>query len=581
MSDDPPPPPKGVESADPCSRAAPLIERAPLPMVEVEGAAHIVCFVNPAFCRLLQKTPQELVGRPFGEIVCNGDRCVPLLDRVYETGEFETHVELDGSEANPAYWFFAMWPALGKDAQPERVVIQLTRSSHFHQNVAAMNEALMLSAVRQHELREAAERSNAQLQVEIAERKVAGDVLHDAVDRLEAAQRAAEQGSRAKDDFLAALSHELRTPLTPVLLIAAALREDGRLPPEVREQLGMIERNIGLEARLIDDLLDLTKISHGKLEFRPEPCDAHRLIAFAMDIVQAEAAAKGIVVRCSLQAEHSALTADPTRFQQVIWNLLRNAVKFTPAGGDVCVRTRNETGASGMPWLRVEVADSGIGIPAERLEEIFQPFDQGGLTGDHRFGGVGLGLAIARAVVDLHKGRISARSGGRNRGATLIVELPCATIAPVQLPDGMRSASTSLPQDSTSTTARTGAALRILVVEDHVSTLHVLRWLLERDGHQVTTAATVGAALAAAAAKTFDLVITDLGLPDGTGTDLMRKLRATQALQGIALSGYGMDEDVARSEAVGFVTHLTKPVAIADLRRAIASLPPVEAREDE
>jgi Signal transduction histidine kinase len=550
-------------------------------MVEVEGPKHVVCSVNAAFCRLLQKTAGELVGRPFCEIVHNGERCASLLDRIYQTGEFEMQVEPDDSGPDPAHWLFAMWPALGKDEKPERVVIQLTRSSHFHKNIAEMNEALMLAALRQHEMREAAEKSNARLHVEVAERKFAGDAMRRAIDQLTAAQTASEQGSRAKDDFLAALSHELRTPLTPVLLTAASLREDSRLPAEVREQLGMIVRNIGVEARLIDDLLDLTKISQGKLEFRPEFCDAHPLILFAVEIVRSDAAAKDIEIVCSLQAEHSGLTADPTRFQQVIWNLLRNAVKFTPEGGKVFVRTRNEVYADEVRWLRIEVADTGYGIQPEQLEEIFLPFNQGGLAGDHRFGGVGLGLAIARSVVDLHEGRISAQSDGRNRGATFIVELPRAALASSQPSGELRPASTSLPSASMSEKSKAVAALRLLVIEDHASTLEALRYLLQKDGHHVTTAGTASAARTAAAGAIFDLVISDLGLPDGSGIDLMRELRTKHALRGIALSGYGMNEDIARSSDAGFVAHLTKPVAIAELRHVIASVLPADTREAE
>lgn len=559
--------------ADRKSRASPLIERAPLPMVEVEGPEHTVCFVNPAFCSLVGLTSEQLVGKRFTDIVHNGRCCLPLLDRAYQTGEPGTHVEPDESQSNPAHWLFAMWPALGADREPERVVIQLTRSAHFHQNVAAMNEALILGSLRQHELREIAEKSNAQLQTEIAERKVAGIALHDAIDHLREAKSAAERGSRAKDDFLAALSHELRTPLTPVLLTAATLREDPRLPPDVREQMGVIERSIGLEARLIDDLLDLTKISRGKLEFRPEPCDAHQLIAYAVDIVRADANAKDIVINCSLSAKSAWLIADPTRFQQVIWNLLRNAVKFTPPQGRVSVRTRNETNESGVSWLRIEVSDTGIGIPPERLEEIFLPFDQGGLTGDHRFGGVGLGLAIARAVVQLHSGRITAQSGGRNHGSTMVVELPGAmTTQAAASPPATTRPSTFPPRSSSTPPPLASGTLRLLIVEDHVNTLEALRSLLQKDGHQVTIAISVSKALAAAAANTFDLVISDLGLPDGTGVELMRELRNRYGLQGIALSGYGMDDDIASAHRAGFATHLTKPVAIAELRRVIAGL---------
>ena len=181
-----------------------------------------------------------------------------------------------------------------------------------------------------------------------------------------------------------------------------------------------------IQDRLIDDLLDLTSITRGKLQLRPQRCDTHALIGLAIEIVQPEANAKEITLARMLDAPHSGLVADPARFQQVIWNLLRNAVKFTPHGGRISIRTRDEKTPGGARWLRIEVADSGIGIDPAQLDKIFAPFDQGGLTGDHRFGGLGLGLAIARSVVELHGGRISAHSEGADRGATFVVELPVA-----------------------------------------------------------------------------------------------------------------------------------------------------------
>jgi len=381
------------------------------------------------------------------------------------------------------------------------------------------------------------------------------------------------RASRAKDDFLAALSHELRTPLTPVLLTAAALRDDDRLPADVREQLGMMERNIALEARLIDDLLDLTTIERGKLQLRLQPSDAHSLIGLAIEIVRDSARAKDLVIVRDFNAAHSTLRVDPARFQQVVWNLLRNAVKFTPTGGTITVTTRDEVSPAGIPWLRFEVADSGIGIEPGNLEGIFKPFEQGAHTGSHRFGGLGLGLAIARAVVELHGGNISAHSDGPNRGATFVVKMAGAT----EVRSGVAAGDPPLRADASpgpalpGPTAATGLPLRLLLVEDHESTLKTLALLLRRDGHHVVTAVDLASARAAAAAGQFDLVVSDLGLPDGSGIELMEHLRAIHGLRGIALSGYGMEEDVARSREAGFVTHLVKPVAIADLRRALAA----------
>lgn len=382
-----------------------------------------------------------------------------------------------------------------------------------------------------------------------------------------------EQASRAKDNFLATLSHELRTPLTPILMTAAVLRDDERLPEDVCAQITMIERNIALEARLIDDLLDLTRIAKGKLPLRPQLCDAHSLISLAMEIVRDEAQEKGLVLERDFKATQCGLMADPSRFQQVIWNLLRNAVKFTPKGGRISIRTLDEREADGNR-LRIEVVDSGIGITEDVIETIFQPFDQGAVGGDHKFGGLGLGLAIARAIVDLHQGSITAESTGLNQGSTFIVELPGATEPPVGIAsqhlarngqDG--DASLGLKEEK-----EPGVPLSILLVEDHPATLQVLSRLLVRHGFRVTPVSTIADALNEASSKVFDLVVSDLGLPDGSGNDLMKTLRDTHGLRGIALSGYGMEEDVDRSRKAGFHAHLIKPVDLNQLRRAIATV---------
>jgi signal transduction histidine kinase/CheY-like chemotaxis protein len=440
----------------------------------------------------------------------------------------------------------------GKDPTPEQTT--------------AINEALLISGLRQHELTEVAVKLNEQLEGEIGERKKTEASLSEAIDDLKRAQGNTERASRAKDDFLAALSHELRTPLTPVLLATTALLEDERLPADVHEQLIMIERNIALEARLIDDLLDLTAISHGKLQIHARLCDAHSLIGLAIEIVHQEARAKEIVIEHLFDAKHSGLLTDPARFQQVIWNLLRNAIKFTPRSGKISISTRDEKSTPDKTWLHIEITDSGIGIAPAFLETIFLPFDQGILRGPHRFGGVGLGLAIARAVMDLHGGRINARSAGLGCGATFIVEFPDAVTPPTEVVNVIAK-----PPAGARTVSPTPTGLRLLIVEDNENTIQALSKMLKKDGHHVVTAATVAEALGAAAREKFDLVISDIGLPDGTGTALMTKLRDAYGLGGIALSGYGMEEDFVRSRAAGFVTHLVKPVTIAELRRSIAA----------
>ncbi len=232
-------------------------------------------------------------------------------------------------------------------------------------------------------------------------------------------RREAEAASQAKDDFLAALSHELRTPLNPVLMLAADMATDSTLPEETREDLRLIERNIALEARLIDDLLDLTRVSRGKLQLHLERIDAHQLLKQTEGIVRADLANRSLDLRLELRAQRSHVHADPARLQQVFWNILKNAVKFTPDGGRITVRTANV--AEGR--LSVCVEDTGRGIPAESLPRIFTAFDQGSLHGRHAFGGLGLGLSISKALVDLHRGKLAAESDGADLGAKFTVEL--------------------------------------------------------------------------------------------------------------------------------------------------------------
>ncbi len=383
-------------------------------------------------------------------------------------------------------------------------------------------------------------------------------------EELRNARDQAEAASRSKDNFLAALSHELRTPLTPVLMTTASLADDPRLPSDVREQLTAAQRNIELEARLIDDLLDLTRISQGRLSLRLQPCDSHSLLLFALDIVRDEAQAKNQTLDLDFDSQRPLVTGDPARLQQLFWNLIRNAVKFTPVGGRISIRTSDLPGDR----LAVTIQDSGIGIAPDALERIFKPFEQAGAGPEHqhRFGGLGLGLAIARAIAELHRGSLRAESAGSGQGASFTIELPDTTELPPpskRLHDGAPSQPSTLESD-----ARL-QKLRLLLVEDHKPTLEVLSRLLDRAGHHVTTASSVQAGLEAVSQHTFDGVISDLGLPDGSGLDLMRELKSRYNLRGIALSGYGMEEDLIHSQEAGFLNHLVKPVNFTQLRHAL------------
>lgn len=242
--------------------------------------------------------------------------------------------------------------------------------------------------------------------------------LHTALSAAELARKEAEAANSAKDQFLAVLSHELRTPLTPVLMAAAYIGRDKTLTPDVQEAMRMIQRNISLEARLIEDLLDITRITRNKWELHAEPMDLHTALRQAIEICHPDFEAKKQILHVNLAAAQSRIMGDITRLQQVFWNLLKNASKFTPAGGEIHIRTTNDG-----PQIIAEIDDSGMGIPATVLSRIFKPFEQGDKKFVREFGGLGLGLAISKATIDAHGGILEAASAGQNQGATFIVRL--------------------------------------------------------------------------------------------------------------------------------------------------------------
>ncbi|MGB8352922.1 MAG: ATP-binding protein [Chthoniobacteraceae bacterium] len=377
---------------------------------------------------------------------------------------------------------------------------------------------------------------------------------------LERARQQAEAANRAKDEFLAVLSHELRTPLTPALASASYLESATDIDPaELRQALSLIRRNIELEARLVDDLLDITRISKGKLEVHHSTIDLHETVHHAADMCRSSALNKQIDLTVDAGAAEHYVRGDGARLAQVFWNLILNAVKFTPANGRITLRTSNPKAAI----VRVEISDSGIGIAPEMLSRIFEPFEQGEKALSRNLGGVGLGLSIAKALVEAHDGSITARSDGKDKGATFIIEL--ATIAPKV---AVRKSGDPSPATATQ------RSLRILVVEDHEDTRSVLSRMLGRWGHVVESAATVTEAMEIAVRFETELLISDIGLPDGTGMELLGKLHRERNFPAIAMSGYGMESDLEQTRLAGFLAHLIKPIAAERLKETIAHLFP-------
>lgn len=376
---------------------------------------------------------------------------------------------------------------------------------------------------------------------------------------LEEAYRQAREAHARKDQFLAVLSHELRTPLTPILALVSSPEINQAGPAELEDAFRIIRRNVELEARLIDDLLDLTRIVHGKLDLYLQPVDVHELIGHALEICRSPAAEKHIAITVDLSASRHEAHADPARIQQVFWNLLNNAIKFTPAGGQIFLRTHNST----QDQLQVDVTDTGIGITSERLQEVFDAFEQGGLQVSRKFGGLGLGLAICKALVDAHGGNIIADSPGADQGATFRVALP-ATRSTAPRVEGARPASKVPPA-----VAPDSASCRILLVEDHVDTARILTSLMRRRGYTVDHARNVAEAVSHFKSEPVDIIVSDLGLPDGNGADLIRELRAIRPVPSIVLSGYGEDDALAGSLAAGAQEHLTKPVMWSHFEEAL------------
>jgi PAS domain S-box-containing protein len=491
---------------------------------------HRFTFVNRAYARRYDLEPQDIVGRPIHEIL--GEDAYALirghLDAAIEGARQEFELEVPYSTLGRRWVHVVYEPLRGAGGLVTGLVSVLS-------DITARQRAAQ---------------------------------------ELERARDEAVNASRAKDDFLAALSHELRTPLNPVLLLATDAETNPDLSPEVREDFETIRKNVELEARLIDDLLDLTRITNGKMVLAQQPVDVHVVVRDALSTVEGELASRKVELVLDLAEGRPIVRGDPVRLQQVFWNVLKNAVKFTSDRGRVLVTTSAQPGR-GTFVLRV--ADTGIGITPGELDHIFDAFVQGEHArgvGSHRFGGLGLGLAISRKLVELHSGTISAESEGRNRGSTFVIELPLDLLAE-NGQDGKGAPADPAGFRILAPVAEPAGPKRaILLVEDHAPTRLALERLLQRRNFRVYVAESAAEARARASAEKIDIVISDIGLPDASGYELMAELEERYGLKGIALTGYGMEGDVARSRATGFAVHLMKPVSMQSLDAAIAALSP-------
>jgi CheY-like chemotaxis protein len=382
----------------------------------------------------------------------------------------------------------------------------------------------------------------------------------------------AERNGRAKDEFLEALGHELRAPLNAILGWSR-LMELGRLGLEETRSGGQtIARNARALAHIVDDLLDLSAVSTGKIRVDPEETDVCEIVEAALDILQSSAASKGVVLEKHLTTPECPVFGDPQRLQQVVWHLLSNAIKFTPRGGRAKVTVR-----AIADKCQIIVSDTGAGIADELLPYVFDRFWRTEAPDEHRYSGLGLGLSLAKRLVELHGGTITATSAGRNRGATFTVVLP--RVAPrdnfVDEPSAAGEVREHMASNAALSPQIDLTGLRVLVVDDEPDTLDLLRRVLGDSQAQVAAAPSVEAALATLGTFNPHVLISDVSMPGRDGYELIRAVRSTtspECLPAAALTAYARPEDAARAREAGFQMHLTKPVEPCQLVRLVAQL---------
>ncbi|HEX8709202.1 MAG TPA: ATP-binding protein, partial [Pyrinomonadaceae bacterium] len=418
-----------------------------------------------------------------------------------------------------------------------------------------------------------AQQHAAALQQEVAERKQAEEERAALLIREQEARAEAEQANRTKDEFLATLSHELRTPLTAILGWTHLIRSGKLDEANLTRALETIERNARSQSQLIDDLLDVSRIITGKLKLEFRPVELGSIIEAAIDTVRPMAEAKTIRLEPALETTHCLVSGDPSRLQQVVWNLFSNAVKFTPDGGRIDINLKcNET------HIELSVRDSGIGISPDFLPYIFDRFRQADGTTTRKHGGLGLGLAIVRHLIELHGGSIKARSDGEGLGSEFTVRLPLKFAASGntgRAAEAARAAPGQTPAAPDGLSMLKG--LRILVVDDELDTREVLKGMLVQHGAEVRVSESTAEALDILQLWNPDLLVSDIGMPEEDGYSLIKKVRTLDSsrhgqIPAIALTAYATFEDRVRAEAAGFHMHLAKPVEPEELVNAIAGL---------
>jgi signal transduction histidine kinase/CheY-like chemotaxis protein len=414
---------------------------------------------------------------------------------------------------------------------------------------------------------------------DIHDRKLIEEALGKALEREQHARGQAELASRTKDEFLATLSHELRTPLNAILGWATMLRREGATPAQVGQGAEVIERNARAQARIIEDLLDMSAIISGKVRLEVEKVDLASIVRAGIETARPTADAKGVSLGEQIDLMAGAqVRGDPHRLQQVLWNLLTNAIKFTPCGGRVEVRLVPVDGRA-----EISVSDTGEGIAPEFLPFVFDRFRQADASTTRRHGGLGLGLSIVKQLVELHGGTVRVESAGQGKGSTFTVTLP---VTPVTLPvSGLPERRTELaPAEAIpAEECERMHGLRVLVVDDDADARELARRLLESCEARVSMAASTEEAMHALAGQRFDVLVSDIGMPGEDGYALMRRVRALPPerngdIPAVALTAYARGEDRLKAIRAGFHVHAAKPVDPAELIAAVANLGGLRAR---
>lgn len=655
-----------------------VMNHAPWPMAEVEGEAHLLRSVNSAFCKLLNKQDHEILGQPIAQLVPRDRSVLPLLDRVSRKGEAIAHVEAEHSSPNPVFWAYTCWPIQAGHARRTGLMIQVTETGAFHEQSSAINEALLISSVQQHEIADVADRLNKRLTEVINERERAQDLLRrnhqtffnliehapfgiyvvdatlriqqvNAVARsvfahvepligsdfeqavrvlwtdpfasevvarfqdtlrtgipfsnpdssqqrrdisaresydwrieritmpdgefgvvcyfydistLKQAQELLHEADRRKSEFLATLAHELRNPLAPLSngLELLALTEHDRATWD--QAHGMMRRQLDQMVRLIDDLMDLSRISRGTVDIRLDVVDLRTTLDQALENSRPLIERQDHELVLDLPDAPILVEGDAMRLTQVFTNLLDNAAKYTDRGGTITLRAQVDE-----QEVRVMVEDNGIGIAADQLSKVFDMFAQVERTNNRVQGGLGIGLNIVKHLVGMHGGSILVRSDGLDKGSCFTVTLPLAK----------EPADDAGGHEWREELQGLHPALRILVVDDNEDAANMMAMLLSRNGHAVRVAHNGKEALDEGDELLPDIVLMDLGMPVMDGYTACARMRerpwgGTALL--VALSGWGQMEDRVKSSMAGFDLHLVKPIATADLRAIVAAARP-------